>query len=95
MFIDLLSMSMNTPSHAFIGILVSVPLLQYISPVDLQERKLLIPFLISDIVRLGMILLIDLHGIKVQVLGRLPAQHKSHLVVRKMRREKDCYLPEE
>ena len=68
MFINLLSMSIMTPSHALIGILVSVPLLQYISPVDLQERKLLIPFLISDKVRLGMILLIDLHGIKVQVL---------------------------
>ena len=95
MFINLLSMSIMTPSHALIGILVSVPLLQYISPVDLQERKLLIPFLISDKVRLGMILLVDLHGIKVQVLGRLPAQHKSHLVVRKMRREKDCYIPEE
>ena len=95
MFINLLSMSIMTPSHALIGILVSVPLLQYISPVDLQERELLIPFLISDKVRLGMILLIDLHGIKVQVLGRLPAQHKSHLVVRKMRREKDCYIPEE
>ena len=51
MFINLLSMSIMTPSHALIGILVSVPLLQYISPVDLQERKLLIPFLISDKVR--------------------------------------------
>ena len=60
-----------------------------------KKKKLLISFLVSDRVRLGKILRIDLHGIKVQVLWRLPVQHNSHLVIRKMRREKDCYIPEE